>query len=760
MRVSSTVLLIAVFVSACSHEPPPQEPDMPAITPDDLAITIRDVPRSFFLSDRRGGYLIGTAASALTVQQWSVLGRTILSRCALTVDGMPLFDADAESIVVAPHQIEGRYPGGRVLRLSLLGMRHADRWLHGFVIRVTGPSQHTVEFRPELRAGEWKSRRWEGSLTWEGDGREYLSVYGGPSGEQRGNALRIASVKQATILVVYGPGISSDMMFRLYDTVDRELHQSNERLARLLNEHAVHTGNPRLNRALWWSRATLDGLIIESDDTAAVPGLPWDGSFSGRSAAHSLSGISTATGDSRVLRALIRWLGRQQDTVPTSTTYGRIAARFNERKKEYTGADVGPDFVRQLYEIVSKTNDTSLVREMYPVVQRSIEGTLRYHADTLGFLMHGAGETWMDSGGSPRVSRGNRAVEVQTSWYYQQLIGSFMAAVVRDTSAYRAWTARAARTLSSFNRIFIDSSANLVYDHITSTDRRVHEWRPNALFSIDVLNAEKLQQSIIASTMKNNIYRHGVATLADQDQRFTPFVPSGGKGAECYNGPVWTWLSGQAVYALSRYDRPDLAFDITDAMIAHLLDYGMVGALPAMMDTRPREGSNLVEEGGAVCSLDGSAEFLRSFYQDYAGITINASANELSLHPKLPPGLLPLDCTVFVGPDRVRVTYRSIGETLRVAVSAPTLKFPLQIAFLLMIDNGDAWQGLTLLEPGRPLVLALNSEQVTAFRGMEEITPGTVRHLKGFSQQSVFTDLHFAGEKESVDDERASRMGD
>jgi hypothetical protein len=676
------------------------------------------------------------------------------------VDGLPLFDTDAESVVVAPHQIEARYAGGVALQLSLLGMRHTDRWLHVLVIRIKGTSGHTIEFRPELHTGEWKARRGQGSLTWEAGGTRYLSAYGGPSGGQSGNGLRIAAVEEAKILVVYGTAITSDTMSLLYDSVDRELEQSAERLKRLLNDHAVQTGNARLNRALWWSRATLDGLMIESDDTAAVPGLPWEGSFSGRNAAHSLSGISTATADSRLLRALIRWLGRQQDTILTSTTFGRIAARFDARKKEYTGADVGPDFVRQLYEIVSKTNDTSLVREMYPIVRRSIEGSLRYHTDTLGFLTHGAGETWMESNGSALVSRGNRAVEVQASWYYQQLIGSFMAAQMRDTSEYRAWTARAAKTLASFNRIFIDSSANHVYDHLTSTGRRVREWRPNALFSIDVLNAEKIQQSIIVSTMKNTIYRHGVATLGDQDERFTPYVPRGGEGAECYNGPVWTWLSGQAVYALSRYDRQDLAFEITDAMIAHLLDYGMVGALPAMMDTRPREGSNVIDEGGALCSLDGTAEFIRSFYQDYAGITIDASANELSLHPKLPAGLLPLDCTVFVGSYPVRVTYRSIGGTLRVALSAPALTFPLKIAFLLMIENGDAWQGLTFLEPGRTLVLALNAEQVTAFRGTEEVSPGTVRHLKGFSQRSVFTDLHFADERKTGDEGRASPTED
>ncbi|MDH3251209.1 MAG: hypothetical protein OEM41_00380, partial [Ignavibacteria bacterium] len=148
-------------------------------------------------------------------------------------------------------------------------------------------------------------------------------------------------------------------------------------------------------------------------------------------------------------------------------------------------------------------------------------------------------------------------------------------------------------------------------------------------------------------------------------------------------------------------------------------------------------------------SLDGVAEFIRSFYHDYAGVTVDASSNELSLHPKLPAGILPLDCTVFVGSHPVRVSYRIIEGTLRVALSAPGLTFPLKVAFLLMIENGDAWQGLALLEPGRNLVLALNAEQVTAFRGTEEVSPGSVRHLKGFSQRGVFTDLHFADEHET-----------
>jgi Amylo-alpha-1,6-glucosidase len=750
MRSFWSVFLIAVILPSCSHEPPAPEPGRSVITPESLAVTVETTPRSFFLSDKRGGFLVGTAAGSLQPRRWSAAGQPILSGFALTVDGMSLFDTDAERIVIAPHQIEAHYAGDLTLRLSLLGFRYADSWLHAFIIRIVSSTQRSLEFRPQLRVAEWKTLRAQESLAWEADGKRYLCVSGGPAGRASAEGLLLDGITDATILVVYGNIDASDSVSQFYERLDGELRQRDERLTRLLNDHYVQTGNPRLNRALWWSRATLDALVVESDDTSAVPGLPWDGSFSGRTVAHSLSGISVANSDPRVIRALIRWLARRQDTVSTSTTYGRIAARFVGSGNEYTGADVGPDFVRQMYEIVSKTNDTSLVRELYPTVWRGIEGTLRYHTDTLGFLTHGGGETWMES---RPLSRGNRAVEVQTSWYYQQLISSFMAAQMRDTSAYRKWSSDAARTLSSFNRVFIDSSANLVYDHVTSAGLRVREWRPNALFSIDLLNAEKIQQNIIINTMKNNVYRHGVATLADQDSRFTPYVPPGGRGAEFYNGPIWTWLSGQAVYSLSRYDRQDLAFHITEAMIDRVLDRGMVGAVPALMDTRPRDGSNVIAEGGVACSLDGIAEFIRSFYQDYAGITVDASSNELSLHPKLPAGVLPLDCTVLVGSHPVRVTYRTIEGTLRVALSAPALKFPLKVAFLLMIENGDAWQGLTLLEPGRNLVLALNSEQVTAFRGTEEISPGSVRHLKGFSQRSVFTDLHFADEQETTADQ-------
>ncbi|MDH3251496.1 MAG: hypothetical protein OEM41_01825, partial [Ignavibacteria bacterium] len=608
------LILIAGVLSACSPEPPAPEAERPIITLDSLAVTAGAAPRSFFLSDKRGGFLIGTTRGSLQPPVWTAFGEAILSGLDITMDGKHIFDAVPENIVITPTHLVAVYPGGLTMTLSLLGVRYADSWMHAFIISMTTREKSSLALRPRPRAGEWKRLHTQNIMTWEGDrGKRYLHVYGGPAGQIGGDGILFGEATQATVLMMYGNRNASDATASVHARLEGEMRKRDERVERLLNDNYVRTGNARLNRALWWSRTTLDGLVLEADDTAAVAGLPWDGSFSGRALAHSLSGISVANSDSRILRSLIRWLARWQDTDPSSVTYGRIATRFDTRRREYTGADVGPDFVRQMYEIVSKTNDTSLVRELYPAVRRSIEGTLRYHSDTLGFLTHGGGETWMDTRGETRtsLSRGNRAVELQTSWYYQQLISSFLAARMRDTSAYREWNSRAARTLSSFNRIFIDSSANLVYDHLTSAGRPVQEGRPNALFSIDLLNAEKLQQNIIITIVKNNVYRQGVATLSEDDPRFTPHVPSSGTGERTYNGPVWTWLNGQAVYSLSRYDRQDLAFHITSTLIDHLLDRGMVGALPALMDAQPRAGSEEIHEGGASCSLDGVAEFIR-----------------------------------------------------------------------------------------------------------------------------------------------------
>jgi len=68
-------------------------------------------------------------------------------------------------------------------------------------------------------------------------------------------------------------------------------------------------------------------------------------------------------------------------------------------------------------------------KKMYPVIARSIDGTIKYHSDTLGFLTHADAESWMDAVGpnGPWSPRGSRACDVQALWHQQLMVGVFCA---------------------------------------------------------------------------------------------------------------------------------------------------------------------------------------------------------------------------------------------------------------------------------------------------------------------------------------------
>jgi hypothetical protein len=405
---------------------------------------------------------------------------------------------------------------------------------------------------------------------------------------------------------------------------------------------------------------------------------------------------------------------------------------------------VTPDFARFAYDYITASRDTSMIRVLYQLLQRSIAGTMKYHTDTLGFLVHGDHETWMD-GSSPATARGNRAVEIQSSWYYQQLVGSFVAEWVKDSVARRQWTQGAAKTISHFNKLFVDSTNNFLFDHITADGQRISEDRPNALYCLDLLHSEDLQQNIIRRTMEHNVYHRGVGTLSPDDPRFAGTIRSSGDD-NAFNGPIWTWLNAQAVYSLTRYDRQDLAYILTSHLVEHVLDVGMIGGLPATLSVGPAS-AEMAEEGSDQCSVDAEAEFIRGFYQDYLGITVDATSNEISLHPKLLRELFPVDCTVLVGRQAVRITYQMADEVLQVALDCSDLRRPAKLAFLFTLPDGIAWQGAAVLLPQTTMKLDFDSDNVVSLRGEEQFHLEPLQRLVGFSQRNVFTGLHFADEK-------------
>ena len=101
----------------------------------------------------------------------------------------------------------------------------------------------------------------------------------------------------------------------------------------------------------------------------------------------------------------------------------------------------------------SETRDSA---RMYPVILRSIEGTLKYHTDSLGFLAHGDGETWMDAvGPSGRLEPAGQSRERYPGPLGRQLdAGIWCASRLGDFVSAHRWNAALKKLKLNFTKYF------------------------------------------------------------------------------------------------------------------------------------------------------------------------------------------------------------------------------------------------------------------------------------------------------------------
>jgi glycogen debranching enzyme len=731
------------------------------LTLSNLAIDVHDATRSYMLSDKHGGFLVGELGQigAQTSDHWSVNGGDVVQGLVIRIGDTELSPSKFSFGRIFPHQIQRSFQDGTSETIAVLDPDANKEDTHAILVQIqtNGSTSIALTVVPggslvwKQSTPERKTARWSGRIK-----NSLLTMFAGQAGTIVSGGLSVRNTKSASFLVVFQPEIRQEVnLSPLYAQVEAIKQVRIRRMERLLNTSYLTTSDVKLDRALQWVRLSLDALIVESpasrnaqSHTFAVAGLPWDGSINCRENAIAIHGLDLALGEYKSGMTILRSLSMYQDRVPNSHTYGRIAEKVHGGTSTYAAADVTPWFVRQMYEHVVWTNDTSLVRVMAPVVKRSIEGTLKYHVDSLNLLTHGDGETWMNVlvGGKPSVRRGNRAVELQLLWYFQQLIGGFVATFTGDPKSADNLSQRAAQTESSFTRLFIDSTQENVYDHVTVAGVGVSDPRPNALFCLELVGSERVAQNMIKTIVNTMVYPWGVGSLGRRDERFTPYAElhkAHSVEEALYNGPVWTWLAGQLTYALTRYDRQDFTFKITTQLVHQILDRDMAGTLPAAFEAQPRPGELEPRAAGLRASVTGMAEFIRSFYEDYLGIRVDASSNLISLEPKLPEELTKVDFTVYSGAHPINGQYMCGGSPSRIILHAPDLLEPMKLRFLWMMKSGNAWKVSTVLRPNVRSTFVIGEDDIVAYEAERATELKSKQKLKGFSRRSQFAGIDF-----------------
>ncbi len=742
-----STFIIFLLTSHLVFVPDPSQAQVPLI--DQLGITVKGTARQFAYTNKETGTYYGevNGQNSDGWQGWYINAQKVLSDYSLESKGK-IIDRTTATTLVFPYQIVRSYPDGDEERLTLLDSVNA------IAVEYTSknfPPTITLQVNDEfVEAGNSASavRLWQ---------RKTPSV---DKSAPSWIALSFLNSASKSIFVIAAASSSSEALElsrNVQENLSNLIKARKQRMEDLLHASYVKTGNLELNIALAWAKLSLDALIMNQAQSG-IPvkgifaGLPWFNNYWGRDSFISLPGATFVTGNFRDAREILASFARFQEKDSTSTNYGRIPNLVTPNSIAYNTADGTPWFIKQMYEYVKHSNDTALLRELFPVVKRSIEGTLKYHTDSLGFLTHGDAESWMDAVGpnGPWSPRGNRACDVQALWYYQLLIGSFTADYLTEYHLAGTWRAIADSVEKHFNKYFVDRENKLVYDHLNSDGTPSHELRPNQLFCLDIVNSRDVREAMVKTVSEALIYEHGVGTLAQTDSNFHPYhhyEPNYVQDAAYHSGIVWTWLNGQAIYALTRNDRQDLTYTITKNMVHQILERGCVGTLSELLDAHVRPGETEPRLSGTFSQAWSLAEFIRSFYEDYLGLSMDATAPSIRINPKLPPEFGNVEFNYRLGDSQIAARYEVNGDSIRVVMKADTLSRACSVNYLWVYRNGDAAYINTTLSPAETLTIAHSLTEFAVHHNENKISSsenGTVWHLNGFSTQKDFAGMTLA----------------
>jgi len=643
-----------------------------------LAIEVFGTSREYCYTNKATAFLYGECLGPNRTgwHGFHVADEKVLHDFEIIIAGVPL-DRTRSRAVVRPDMLLRIYPNGireRIIPFDSVAAFAVElllpRVLPLEVAPVFGDGSTVGRLRVEIRdsvalmgsepstADRIGSRA---SLAMYAPGLEArLSARGGHHARQ---APVIAhSPGTASALVVFAAGMTPDSALNLARRCGRhaaELARSRtSRMDALVDESSVVTGDGKFDRALSWAKLSLDALMMNQGGPGIFAGLPWFNNYWGRDTFIALPGAALVTGRFAEARAILHSFALHQELDTSSSDFGRIPNYVGPAGRAYNTADGTPRFVMMLREYVERSGDLEFGNQMYPVVRRSIEGTIRHHVDSLGFLVHGDAETWMDAVGpeGPWSPRGTRANDVQALWDGQLRAGSFLAGIVGDTARALAWQALRDRLKANFPRYFLLEGR--LADHLRADltpDRRI---RPNQIFAAPLL-PPRARASVVREIVRELTYPYGVSSLAPGDSGFHPYhvyPPYYPKDAAYHNGTVWTWLAGPVVSELIAHGAHSVAWTLTEDATRQILEFGAVGTQSELLDALPRAGESRPRQSGTVSQAWNLAEYIRNFYDDYLGLRVDLLNRQIMLRPRVPQNLDSIQAGLVLPTGRLRIT--------------------------------------------------------------------------------------------------------
>ena len=645
---------------------------------DSLAMAVApEENRQYSFTDKASAYFYGRTHQDKADDWffgWNVATKRIFQDYRLTLDGKPLLRAGAKA-VVSPHAITRDYGVVKeTLRLfdGLTAlMVEVETTLSGSIgFEFTGDLLSLGEVGAE---GVWH-RPTEAPNSWlllapiEGGGKGFFILLGASKPEVR----RVLSQL-------------------------RRNHQSltGARMARMealvSGSRALDAGDPDRTKALLWMRLTADQLVMKQMGTGIYAGLPWFNDYWGRDTFISITGTLFVTGQYDVAADVFRSFAALQDMDPKSKTYGRIPNRARPDGVQYNTADGTPRFIITLMDLVRRSGNKALAKELWPTVKRAVEGVLANNVDEHGLITHDDADTWMDAkekGVRAFSPRGNRAIDVQALWIeaftsatqialLAKMIKISPAPLLPDMSNFgahqttgadaeiaNACTVAGSKLAAALSEHFIDPISGRLVDHLRRDGSKDIKLRPNVIYALWAINpktgplagkprAIHRQKMVWAKQIwESLVYPWGVATLSQDEPDFHPYHEHWHyyhKDAAYHNGTVWPWLNGAATDMLLGFDVIDPPWRLFENMNRQALYEGAVGSLAECADALPIEGANWSRRTGTFLQAWSNAEHLRIWHEGFLGLRIDKLLNQIVVSSKLPQSVRNVSMSVPFG---------------------------------------------------------------------------------------------------------------
>lgn len=647
----------AALLGACSSPSllPGQEGTLSRLDVEDMGIAVpADSQREYSFTDKKSAFWYGMTHTDNWDNWhagWNIAKRRLLSDYTVGVDGDTLSRREAEATVY-PYKISRQYAKARenfymfdlveLLYVELSDVKGDSVWIDLSPNLISDGKQGLagVEFVPKESPGGVITLQPFKDVAWRWDGTRMIAPANAGgfiiSYTEDGSAQEVASVFRRD---------HEKMLRKRIKRMNGFVEQSNP----------LSSDNDTLDRAMAWIILTTDELVTCQQGNGIYAGLPWFNEYWGRDMFISMPGAVFCTGQWETARSIFRDFAKFQDRDTSSETLGRIPNRANPDGIIYNTADGTPRFVTDVFEYMQYTGDTTFLASIYPAVELSINSVIERGTDANGFLVHADADTWMDAkrqGKFPCSPRGNRAVDIQALWYGQLRSGAEMARMTGHDHEARRWNDVADSLMAAFNRLFVNTSDKVVFDHLNADGSPDRQYRPNMLYALDMVADPSVAMKETRDAWQRLVYPWGVASLDQNDPQFHPYHENWHhyhKDDAYHNGTVWLWNNGIAMQRMIEVGQQDIAWRLFENMNRQALYEGAVGSLSENADAWPRKGAQWARRSGTFLQAWSNAEHIRVWYQDFLGIRPALLNGVININPRIPSAIGSLRYSELLG---------------------------------------------------------------------------------------------------------------